>query len=533
MFVLAGLSWLFFSIQGRLKRIEDLESVRVWVQEIEDATAPLSLVDSPAPFLIRQAKELERTLDNPPRALADSLDSEIPVVPDAKWREAVNCSAIARLKLAGSILARRQSGGEATVLDRELDKVGNLHRTAIRLFPEIVNTPGYVLQTSRLEGLRGNLEEAARIRDRANMLPVREHDDRILVAHERLMEGNTDSAIRLLEQAINDDGDDFEAWLLLGNSWDIAGNAARAEACFSVCLGINPDSPTARYHRALARNELGDLDGARDDYSQAIRNEPGEPVYYANRALVEMAGENWEAAERDLSRAIELNDSSTRLRYLRYQVRQALGDNEGAQSDFAQFLRQEPDDEESRLVRGAILLQQGDRAGALKEFDRAISHNPLNAVAWNNKATVEDLGGNTDNAIAAMAEVVRLQPDNAVALATRGVLYARNGDRPSAHADAEGALKLDSSPDICYRVAGIFALTSRTMPEDRIRAIALVAKAALDQPQLVLDYLDSDPDIAPVIDEPEMKVLRKALESIRIMSGTGSVDSVSNEEHDQ
>jgi eukaryotic-like serine/threonine-protein kinase len=531
--VVAGLGVLFVANQNRLKRIEDLEAVRVWREELDAARAPLSLVDSPPAIVNRNARALENVLENPPEVLAQALESDALAIPAAEWRDDMVRAARARLRLSAAILGKWHSWQERSELDQALENVRENHQMASRIFPEIVNTPGYVLQSSRLAELSGEANEAAKIRERANALPIRENDDRILVAHEKLLAGDSGNAIQLLELAIGDDGDNFEAWLLLGNAWDIAGNPSRAEACFSVCLGLDAKSPTALFHRALARSELDDLNGAHEDYSRAIENEPGEPVYYANRALIEMANENWAAAEQDLSRAIELDNSSTRLRYLRYQIRQATGDEKGAESDFAQFLKQEPDDEESRLVRGAVLLQQGDRTAALREFEQVIARNPENPVAWNNKATVEDLEGNRDNAIQAMSEVIRLQPDNPTALATRGVLHARKGDRERALADARSALELDSSPDTCYRVAGIYALTSNVVPADKSRAIALIAKAALEQPQLVLGYLDVDPDIAPVINEPGMRELRKALEDIRQLTDAGSEDPAPDEVPDE
>jgi hypothetical protein len=76
------------------------------------------------------------------------------------------------------------------------------------------------------------------------------------------------------------------------------------------------------------------------------------------------------------------------------------------------------------------------------------------------------------------------------------VLLARQGRRAAAHADAEGALRLDDRPAIQYQVAGIYAQTSRQHPEDRADALHYLEFALWAG--YGLDLVPVDRDLDPV-----------------------------------
>ncbi|MCA1685513.1 MAG: hypothetical protein LC745_05915, partial [Planctomycetia bacterium] len=89
---------------------------------------------------------------------------------------------------------------------------------------------------------------------------------------------------------------------------------------------------------------------------------------------------------------------------------------------------------------------------------------------------------------------VTLYPDFVPARVGRGVLLARLGRREAAHGDAEESRKRDPSGDTAYRIACIYALTAKAHPDDRARALRMLA-TALGQQAAWLEVARTDPDL--------------------------------------
>jgi hypothetical protein len=89
--------------------------------------------------------------------------------------------------------------------------------------------------------------------------------------------------------------------------------------------------------------------------------------------------------------------------------------------------------------------------------------------------------------------------------AGRGVLLARIGKRDEAHRDARDALLRDTKAPNLYQVAGIYALTAGSHPEDRREAFALLWSAL--KTGFGLDLVESDRDLDPVRKDPEFQRL--------------------------
>ena len=156
-----------------------------------------------------------------------------------------------------------------------------------------------------------------------------------------------------------------------------------------------------------------------------------------------------------------------------------------------------------------------------KIFERALKFNADYVPALNNLAAVlsehlDDL----ESAIGYMDRAVEIEPLDAKLRVSRGVLLARSGKRTKAIDDAVQALKIEASPDIKYRAAGVFAQTSKQVTTDAAKALKLVSEAAFEQPAKVLKMIPTDPDIGPVKDNP---LLQKILRSLRELKEIASV----------
>jgi tetratricopeptide (TPR) repeat protein len=357
----------------------------------------------------------------------------------------------------------------------------------------------------------GQHDDADRFADRGHAAPQSARDLYLLAA-DYASEGRYRLALPLLRKATRQDPKNFWASFIQGICHDRLGQEAEAIACYSSCISLWPEYPWSYFNRGsvLLRR---DAEQARADLDQAVRLDPEQAEPYVNRALAFNALGKHAEAVADLTRALELGAGETRLYFLRARIRDKAGDREGAKRDRAEGFKRQPTDERSWIARGVARLEKEPQA-ALADFREALRVNPRSFGALQNIANVlGDEPGRLQEAVDALTKALEYAPDFVPARSGRGVLLARQGKRAEALADAEEALLRDPSPRIVYQVAGIYAQTSKQQPDDRLRALSLLA-AALRQ-GFGYDDIDSDPDLEPIRNLPEFRRLTAAAQALR------------------
>ena len=321
-------------------------------------------------------------------------------------------------------------------------------------------------------------------------------------------------AAQSFEEATRIDPTNSWAWLALGLAYRELGREADAEGCFHACVALRPELPMGFFNRGLVRLRRGKFAAAEDDFTAALELRPDWTPALADRALARIKLGRHADAIADLTAALAGGAPETRIDFLRAEAKAAAGDAAGAAADRATGLARTPADEESWVTRGLYRAERKDTAGALADFDAALAVNPRSFPALQNKAFVLSAAGRDAEAIVALGEAVRLFPDGLLARSGRAVLLARRGDRAAAHADAEHCLKLAPPADTIYQLAGAYAQTSTTHPEDARTAFRLLADA-LRQGAGFAD-LDDDPDLAPLRSMPEFRAVVGAARAVRV-----------------
>ena len=316
-----------------------------------------------------------------------------------------------------------------------------------------------------------------------------------------------------LHEASLRQGDNFSVWLILGHCNFELGKRMEAIECYEMAGALWPESPWPPLCRGLAFLELRDDRRAQAAFDEVIRLRPDLAEPYYNRALAKFRLRDLRGARDDLTHLLEGPKPPLRAYLMRAKVRDRQGDREGARGDREASLRVEPRDERDWTARG-LARQPRDPRAALADYDRALELNPSYRSALRDKANVlAEALGRTEEAIATLDRAVTLYPDDVPARAGRGVLLARLGRREAAHADARESLGRDPTPMIVYQVAGIYALTSRQVPDDRREAFRLLG-SALSQ-GVGLDLIPTDRDLESIRDEPELRTLVEAAQSRR------------------
>jgi tetratricopeptide (TPR) repeat protein len=192
-----------------------------------------------------------------------------------------------------------------------------------------------------------------------------------------------------------------------------------------------------------------------------------------------------------------------------------LGDLEGAKRDRAEGMRQTPTDCQGWIDRGKARLEEGEAAGALSDFASAARCNAVSREAIHDQAYVlGELLKRPKQAIKMLDRELELYPRQPVVLVSRGVYHAQLGERDAARADAKRAVEqapLDG--EVLYRACCVYALISRDSKDpktDRATAIGLLARAL--RRGVGYQYLDSDPDLGALLDDPDFAELRKFID---------------------
>ncbi|MBI3406955.1 MAG: tetratricopeptide repeat protein [Planctomycetes bacterium] len=354
----------------------------------------------------------------------------------------------------------------------------------------------------------GEFEQGEELRAVAERMSPESADDHYLSARELVAEGKTHQAVPLLRQATRLDPRHFWAWFLLGKCYLDMGEDVRAATCYSVCITLQPQSAAAYFNRGLAYLQQKEYAQARADFDQTVALQPANVEAYLNRALTLLALKEPAAAAADLSEAFKHGEPPTRVYFLRARAREAAGDKVGAQADRAEGMRRRPTDEKSWIARGLARLNK-EPGQALEDFEQALAVNPRSRAALRNKAHVlAEILDRPQEAVLALDWVVKLYPEFPPAWAERGVVQARLGRRAEAIADGKHALALEDSPALRYQVACIYALTSKSHPEDRKQALALLADALRNG--YGFRILADDTDFDPLRDLPEFRRIAQA-----------------------
>jgi serine/threonine protein kinase/tetratricopeptide (TPR) repeat protein len=337
--------------------------------------------------------------------------------------------------------------------------------------------------------------------------------DQYLLATEYHARGQIYKALDLFEKATRKNPTSFWSWFMRGVCHDNLAQYEAAASCYSTSIALQPEFPWTYYNRGLAELRLQRNEEARADFSQSIERQPENPDAYLQRAVAHQRLQQNQEAIRDLTEALKLGAPSTLVYSLRSPLRQKTGDTAGAKSDFEECLKTQPTSDRAWIARGFARMM-ADPAGALADTEEALKLNPRSLAGLQNKAHLLGRMGKTQEAIRALDQAVDLYPDFIPARAGRGVYYARLSQRDLAHHDAEVSLRQDKSASNVYQLAGIYALTSRTTPEDRREALRLLS-LALSKDVGLVDLISGDKDLDPIRQDAKFLQLVDKARSLR------------------
>jgi serine/threonine protein kinase/tetratricopeptide (TPR) repeat protein len=512
--VVIALGTVAFLRGQRLSRLQAVECLNEFHGEMQTAQF-LLYKRTPDPDQVeegfrqcRAALDRYHVIDNP--RWQESADvRNLPAESRDRLREDVGELLFLCAGANGSLLPGR---GAATVEEKTRGAL-RLNDIATSCYDEDRVPRAVWLQRGELLACLQQNEAAEQALRKAGETPLRTARDRYLAARMQQKAGNYRKALALLEEATQLDPQDFSAWFVKGYCHDALKQHAEATACYSTCLALRPAFHWAWFNRGLAHLNQLHYQKAYADFDQAARLAPTEAEIYLNRAMAREGLTEYARAIEDLNEALRLGNKRTQIYFMRASVREKAGDRDGAKRDRDLGMRQQPADELSWVARGLARMQT-DANGALADFEAALKLNPLSFPALENKAHVlaEHLG-NDQEAVRVLDKAIALYPDSVLPRAGRGVHLARLGKKEAALEDARQALLRDTEPPNLYQVSGIYALTSKEDPKNRLRALELLSLAL--KGGYGLQWVDIDKDLDPIRNSDDFRRIVQAARALQ------------------
>ncbi|WP_392534887.1 tetratricopeptide repeat protein [Nostoc sp. C117] len=213
--------------------------------------------------------------------------------------------------------------------------------------------------------------------------------------------GDYESAIADYSQAIQINIHDAKSYNKRGLALSQLGAYQEAINDYTEAIRINPNVAVAYKNRAEARSQIGDNQGAIEDYtqaikinphygdayknrgiaryllgtqpgfSQAIKINPQDAVAYKNRGNARSDLGDFEGAIEDYTHAIQINHNYIDAYYNRGNARSDLGDFEGAIEDYTYAIQINSRYADAYYNRGNIRLEIADKQGAIEDFKKA------------------------------------------------------------------------------------------------------------------------------------------------------------------
>ncbi|MEH2074205.1 MAG: tetratricopeptide repeat protein, partial [Nostoc sp.] len=219
------------------------------------------------------------------------------------------------------------------------------------------------------------------------------------LAHYQL--GDYEAAIADYSQAIYININDAKSYNKRGLALSQLGRLEEAINDYTEAIRINPNVAVAYKNRAEARSHVGDNQGAIEDYTQAIKINPHYADGYKNRGIARyLLGSqsifpqaikinpqdaiaykkrgnarsdlgDFQGAIEDYTQSIQINPNYADAYYNRGNARSDLGDFQGAIEDYTQAIQINSNYADAYYNRGNIRLEIADKQGAIEDFQKA------------------------------------------------------------------------------------------------------------------------------------------------------------------
>jgi tetratricopeptide (TPR) repeat protein len=288
-----------------------------------------------------------------------------------------------------------------------------------------------------------------------------------------------DEAKVLCTQICQSDGNDAEAWFLMGAIHGHFEDFAGAEECGRRVIASRPDIPTAHFNLGIALQKQGKYQEAIDCLRQAILLSPNYAEAHNELGVaLQLVGEgDLDSAVECYRKALALKPAYPEAHYNLATALRDLSNKDDAEAHFEETLRLNPMMLEAYIAYGIMLKEYGQYAKAAATFQMATQHFPNDlGLAVELGMALLDLG-QQQKAEQNFERVLKLQPDNVEVCARLAQLSDRKGEFEAGYAWLRPLLEKGTDS---VSVALAFAALAKHLGQQE-QAIALLERLLQDR----------------------------------------------------
>jgi protein O-mannosyl-transferase len=227
----------------------------------------------------------------------------------------------------------------------------------------------------------------------------------------------------------------------------------------------NDHLPFAWFTRGLYKEEIGDMEGALNDFNAAIQIHPNYKEAYYEMSHVSLNKGKKQLALDYVAKAIHLDPEYQEAYVLRSSIKKENGDYAGAIDDLSKAILIKPDYAFAYFNRGNIYGEKGDLKSALADYDKTINISPDFVNAYINRGNAKLGLGDYQGANLDYNKAIILNPELKEAFNGRGIACVFLEKYPEALADFNKAIILDPKYADAYYNRGKLFKIMKKFPE--------------------------------------------------------------------
>lgn len=204
------------------------------------------------------------------------------------------------------------------------------------------------------------------------------------------------NAAKLLNEIIETDGRNSEAFFMIANIFHIRGEISKAIKAFRTVLEIEPSHTDASISLSVLYNDIGYYDEAKKIFTKAserVKVNKSESVLEDNHINKKFSIKHYELAELyftynrfdeslfEYNKAIKLDSENLEARIKVAKVYAKKGFSNKSQDELVRLKNEHPSYLPGRIALGVLYYGKGDVLKAQSEWSKVVSLDPVNPEA--------------------------------------------------------------------------------------------------------------------------------------------------------
>jgi putative PEP-CTERM system TPR-repeat lipoprotein len=287
------------------------------------------------------------------------------------------------------------------------------------------------------------LDEAQAAFEAAGELAPRSTTAKIGLARVLVQRRQTDTAMRLVDEALAIDPEATGARILKGEMLRMEKKLEPSLETFNAVLKSNPKQVEALLGRAAALIDLDRDQEAQANIDTALELAPKHPLGLYLNALILTKKQDYAGAKAVLDRAGASLDGYLPAQYLKGATAYAQGNLEQAAAYLGAFVQAVPDNANGRRLLGSTLIRQSRFDEAVKVFEPLLAGENADARVYSLVATAEMGAEDYEAAIAHFRKAISLDPKESLYRTQLAVARIAAGQSDDAVKDLQAAVTAD------------------------------------------------------------------------------------------